>query len=101
REAEANRPPPEEPVKTIVIPDRIQKYMEEADHIVVPPPSWGSTIQEQSEQLRLNQDGDKHLWIANDVFLTAFDESSTLSNSQMLQFKLLVIGAKSTIASEN
>ncbi len=101
REEEVKKTVPEETVKTISIPDRIQSLMEEADHIVVPPPSWESTIVEQTEQLRLNQEGDKHLWIANDIFLTAFDETSTLSNSQALQFKLLVIGAKSTVASEN
>jgi len=101
KDEEAKRLPPEEQVKTVVISDRIQKYMDEADHIVVPPPSWESSIQERSEQLRLNQDGDKNLWIANDIFLAAFDESSTLTNSEMIQFKLLVIGVRSTIASEN
>lgn len=85
--------------------EQCRKYMREADKIVVPPPSWESMIATQAEQLRIGHKKENYMLIGANTFVTALDiVSSTpatttgkvLSNS----FKMLIIGAKATIAAQ-
>ncbi|MBK9570318.1 MAG: hypothetical protein IPO53_10690 [Chitinophagaceae bacterium] len=92
----------EQNIQTITLPPALSKYMEEADKIIVPPPSWESNIEEQVRQIRLGQtENDKYLLIGLDKFVAAFDQMSTLNKGATYQFKLLLIGAKSTFAAQD
>lgn len=82
-----------------------QHYLWEADHIVVPPPSWEGMLEQQVDQLRIGQNGSKYLMLLNDIMVTAFDIQVSPKTPQQAAivagFKVLLIAAKSTIAAQN
>lgn len=85
--------------------EKRRKYMKEADNIVVPPPSWESMIAMQAEQVRVGHKKEKYLLIGVNTFVTAFDIVSSTpatSGGKVLKeaFKILVVGAKATIAAQ-
>ncbi len=87
----------EQSIQTVNLPPTLSKYMEQADKIIVPPPSWESNIEEQVTQIRLGQNGESNLMLANNVLLAAFDQVCTTKGLD-LKVKLLLIGAKSGFA---
>ena len=87
-------------IQTVTIPNHISKYLEEADKIIVPPPSWESTIHEQVVQIKIGHDAEKILF-NNNYFIAAFDEVCSIAGVEAIPFKLMIIGAKSTIAAQN
>lgn len=83
-----------ETIQVVTLPPALNQYMEEADKIIVPPPSWESNIEEQVTQIRLGQNGESNLMLA------AFDQVCTIKGLD-LKIKLLLIGAKSTFAAQD
>jgi hypothetical protein len=85
--------------------EQCRKYMKEADNIVVPPPSWESMIATQAEQVRIGHKKENYLLVGANTFVTAFDIVSSTpatSGGKVLKeaFKILVVGAKATIAAQ-
>ena len=85
--------------------EKYRNYMKEIDNIVVPPPSWESMIAMQAEQIRIGQKNENYLIVGSNAFAAAFDVVNktpvTKSGTALLvAFKMLVIGAKSTIAAQ-
>jgi len=91
-------------VRVSPISAKNQKYLWDADHIVVPPPSWEGMLEQQVDQLRIGQNGSKYLMLLNDMLVTAFDIQVSPTNPQQVAlvagFKVLLIAAKSTIAAQ-
>jgi hypothetical protein len=85
--------------------EQCRKYMKEADNIVVPPPSWESMIATQAEQLRIGHKKENYILVGANTFVTAFDIVSSTpptSGGKIVKeaFKILVVGAKATIAAQ-
>lgn len=82
-----------------------RKYMKEADNIVVPPPSWESMINTQAQSLRVGHKKENYLLVGVGTFVTAFDMVSSTpatTGGKVLNeaFKIMVVGAKATIAAQ-
>ncbi|HUR67079.1 MAG TPA: hypothetical protein VMZ03_12085 [Chitinophagaceae bacterium] len=82
-----------------------RKYMREADNIVVPPPSWESIIATNAEQLRVGHKNENRLLVGANTLVTAFDIVSSTpatagGKALKTAFKVLLIGAKATIAAQ-
>lgn len=87
------------------IEQKYQKYMKEADNIEVPPPSWESMISLEAEELRIGHKKENTLLVGANTFVTALDlvsSSPTTTTGKVLStaFKMLIIGAKATIAAQ-
>lgn len=89
-----NRAPVQD-IQTITLPPSLSRYMEEADKIIVPPPSWESMLEEKVEQVRLGQNGENNLVLTNNILVAVFDQVATTSGLDF-KVKLLLIMAKAT-----
>ncbi len=92
-------------IKVNSFDEKYKKYMKEIDNIVVPPPSWESMIAMQAEQLRVGHKKENYLLVGANTFVTAFDmvsstPATTGGKALNAAFKMLVIGAKATIAAQ-
>jgi hypothetical protein len=97
RLSEERKKAEEQSIRVVKLNEKIQQYMTEADHITVPPPAWESMIQAQVEQLKIGSD-QKHLWLAQDVCMAAFDEVTKVNKATTITFKVLLIGGKSFLS---
>ena len=85
-------------IQTVTLPPALSKYMEEADKIIVPPPSWESNIEEQVRQIRLGQNDENGLITYKNIVIAAFEQASDLNKGDKFLFKLLLICDKATNA---
>jgi len=97
---EKNKQVVDQSIQTITLPSALSKYMEEADKIIVPPPSWESNMEEQVTQIRLGQNDENKLIKTKNGLIAAFDIVCTTEGLDF-RVKLLLIGAKSTDAAQN
>ena len=84
---------------------KYSKYTKLVDNIVVPPPSWESMIAMKAQDLRIGHKKENYLLVGANTFVTALDivsSTPTTTTGKVLStaFKMLVIGAKSTIAAQ-